>query len=292
MTDPSNSDAGANISNNFLSDLAPLLTLFGGLVTKQFLSLSMGWADNILIAIGPLGIMTILVSAIRVSGVKELKTLIGRARESRATAEAELLSSTSEEVCEMWNGHEIIRTHGSTIDTRCYVIVTSGADLKAYNLDEAFMWKYIIPSTDNHKDISVSGLFKSPPNLTLNTPDNKISEREIWGWVILAVSLQILTLVAPAVMMHRRSLHAPSYGYPCYVIGTVALNVGLTLCSYVIEASTTETDFVAAPEHSLQIITVQVGTHSGENPVPSCVSICPPDNRRIRISQWNNANFK
>ncbi|PGH10896.1 hypothetical protein AJ80_07339 [Polytolypa hystricis UAMH7299] len=50
---------------------------------------------------GPLGIITIVVSAIRVGGVGALKALIGRARESRATAEQELLTSTSDNVCEL-----------------------------------------------------------------------------------------------------------------------------------------------------------------------------------------------
>jgi hypothetical protein len=69
---------GDDFSNNLFSDLAPLLTLFGEQVTKQFLSMSMGWADNILLAMGPLGVITIVVSAIRVGGDKRLRALIGR----------------------------------------------------------------------------------------------------------------------------------------------------------------------------------------------------------------------
>jgi hypothetical protein len=80
MAPAANSDefAGDEFSNNLFSDLAPLLTLFGEQVTKQFLSMSMGWADNVLLAMGPLGIMTIIVSAIRVGGVKKLKAVVGR----------------------------------------------------------------------------------------------------------------------------------------------------------------------------------------------------------------------
>lgn len=76
---PTSSDFdGDDFSNNLFSDLAPLLTLFGEQVTKQFLSLSMGWADHILLAMGPLGIITIVVSAIRVSGPNNLKAIVGR----------------------------------------------------------------------------------------------------------------------------------------------------------------------------------------------------------------------
>jgi len=78
-----------------------LLTLFGEKVTMQFMSHSMGWADNIVLAMAPLGIITIIVAAIQVGGRAWLKAIIGRARVSRAVAEAELMSSTSREVCEL-----------------------------------------------------------------------------------------------------------------------------------------------------------------------------------------------
>lgn len=88
-TEPSGSAdfPGDGFANNLISDLAPLLTLFGEQVTKQFLGMSMGWADNVLLAMGPLGILTIIVSAIRVGGARQLKALVGRARESMATVE-------------------------------------------------------------------------------------------------------------------------------------------------------------------------------------------------------------
>jgi hypothetical protein len=79
----------------------------------QFMSQSLGWADNIILAMVPLGIITIITSAIRVGGPSFLKALIGRARENLAVAEQELMSSTSKEVCELWNGHEVVRCMGS-----------------------------------------------------------------------------------------------------------------------------------------------------------------------------------
>ena len=69
---------GNDFSNNIFTDLAPLLTLFGDQMTKQFLSMSMGWADNALIAVCPIGVLTVMVSAIRIGGASRLKTLIGR----------------------------------------------------------------------------------------------------------------------------------------------------------------------------------------------------------------------
>ncbi|EPS43702.1 hypothetical protein H072_2310 [Dactylellina haptotyla CBS 200.50] len=61
----------------------------------------------------PLGIITAVVSAIRVGGPRWLRAIIGRARESKGEAELELMSSTSADVCELWNGETIVRTLGS-----------------------------------------------------------------------------------------------------------------------------------------------------------------------------------
>jgi hypothetical protein len=77
------------------------------------MSESLGWADNIIFAMAPLGILTAIVGAIRVGGPAWLKAIVGRARENRATAEAELMSSISPEVCEVWDGGKIVRREGS-----------------------------------------------------------------------------------------------------------------------------------------------------------------------------------
>jgi hypothetical protein len=60
----------------------------------------------------PLGIVTAWVGAIRVGGPDWLKALVGRARENLAEAEMELMSSTSQEVCELYNGKALVRTVG------------------------------------------------------------------------------------------------------------------------------------------------------------------------------------
>jgi hypothetical protein len=60
----------------------------------------------------PLGILTAIVAAIRVGGPSWLRAVIGRARENLSTVEMELMSSTSHEVGELWNGNGIIRTMG------------------------------------------------------------------------------------------------------------------------------------------------------------------------------------
>jgi hypothetical protein len=127
---------GDEFSNNLFSDLAPLLALFGEAVAKQFMSESLGWSDNIIFAMAPLGIITAMVGAIRVGGPNWLKAIIGRAREHRATAEMELMSSTSRETCELWNGSQIVRVMGAPgVAQLIYAPTRDGMQL--WNLEEA-----------------------------------------------------------------------------------------------------------------------------------------------------------
>ncbi|KAM0166911.1 hypothetical protein ACHAQE_001122 [Botrytis cinerea] len=103
---------GTDVTNNLFSDLGPLLALFGESFAQQFLRESFTWLDHIIFAMAPLGIITAIIGAIRVGGPPQLKALIGRARENRASAELDFMSSTSHEVSELWNGHGIVRTMG------------------------------------------------------------------------------------------------------------------------------------------------------------------------------------
>lgn len=79
----------------------------------QFLSQSTGWPDCIMLAMAPIGILTTIVSAIRVGGPAWLKAIVGRSMENLSAAEMELMSSTSHEACELWNGKDVVRCQGS-----------------------------------------------------------------------------------------------------------------------------------------------------------------------------------
>lgn len=77
--------------------------------------MSFTWLDHLIFAAVPLGILTALFGAIRVQGPKIARSFIGRARETRAAAEIALMSSTSQEVCEMFNGQGFVRTMGRPV---------------------------------------------------------------------------------------------------------------------------------------------------------------------------------
>lgn len=76
------------------------------------MSESLIWMDHIIFAMVPLGIVAAITGAIRVQGPRIAKAFIGRVRENRAQVEFELLSSTSHEVGEAFNGKGIVRVLG------------------------------------------------------------------------------------------------------------------------------------------------------------------------------------
>ncbi|KAK0710555.1 hypothetical protein B0T21DRAFT_387446 [Apiosordaria backusii] len=208
---------GNDFASNLFSDLAPLLALFGEQVTKQFLSMSLGWPDNVLLTMGPLGILTIVVSAIRVAGdeVPNLKALIGRAREDKASAEVELLSSTSNEVC-----REIFDAGNNS----------------------AYEWHKIRES-----------LKKYPSNLTLNVSGATTPKHKMWQWAGLGILFQLASLALSGIIAYKRNWAqvdnpASTYGYPCYFVGTMLLTLGVMRCGHVVEMVSEEYTLRCKPE--------------------------------------------
>ncbi|KAK4097974.1 hypothetical protein N658DRAFT_432982 [Parathielavia hyrcaniae] len=222
---------GNDFANNLFSDLAPLLTLFGEQVTKQFLSMSMGWADNVLLAMGPLGILTVVVSAIRVGGVPKLKAIIGRAREERSTAEMELLSSTSSDL---------------------FMTVTSSKELSHMSTRD-LTWKSALHGK----------LTKVAPNLALNISNSAASHTDLWIWALVGCFLQLASLVFSGLTTYRwnwaESANPHStYGYPCYMVGTVLLCAGVALCGHVVESVSSETTLSCIPELRKKVCIVRI----------------------------------
>lgn len=269
---------GGRVRNNIFSDLTPLLTLFGEKVTKQFLSMSMGWADNVLLAMGPLGILTIVVSAIRVGGVRQLKALVGRfvalplalwlgaglcklttrrARESLSTAEQELLSSTSDDVYELWNGKEIVRTIGSPAGMKNLFITRDKSDRTGvinfrevvdYNLMNCPSRHFYDPSTSVNYRRIIDDLSDAAPNLALNVKNATALTEELWLWATLGIVLQLTAMAVPGVATYswkweKGGLPVAPYGYPCFLIGTSVVVTGVAACGHVIEGVTDEMDF-------------------------------------------------
>ncbi|RYO88649.1 hypothetical protein DL763_005923 [Monosporascus cannonballus] len=304
---------GDEFSNNLFSDLAPLLTLFGEQVTRQFLSMSLCWADNFLLAMGPLGIITIMTSAVRVGGVKKLKALVGRAREGRATAEQELLSSTSDDVCEVWSGEEIVRLLGNPAGMKNLLITSEGEvhDLKSavrcevlsspiqHRNDEASedpLTQIFQAREDSLEQIIVDSLNNAPPNLALNITNATASADELWRWAVLGILLQLVGLIIPGLTTYywhwtKAGTPVQSYGYPCFLIGSVFVILGVLGCGHVIEGKTVEHEFDKG-EKALQyrIIRLQGACTVSDQHFPSFAILNAVGDTTLRTSRLMDGN--
>ncbi|UKZ83099.1 hypothetical protein TrVFT333_010902 [Trichoderma virens FT-333] len=131
LADHVSADGGDDFANNLASDLGPIIALFGERVVMQFMSQAMGITDCILLAVAPIGAITTIVSAIRVAGPAWLRSFIGRARENLQAAEIDVMSSTSKEVCELWNGNSVVRCPGSADISQFICLVSKEIDTES-----------------------------------------------------------------------------------------------------------------------------------------------------------------
>jgi hypothetical protein len=111
-----------------------------------------------------------------------------------------------------------------------------------------------------------------PPNLQLGLSSDQYEERkftkrhEIIVAAVAAVILQAgLISIATVTVFHDRTRRAISvepevYGYPCYVIGTVFLCIGVGICARAIERNTTEFDWQVLEEKERK----PLGSDAGE----------------------------
>ncbi|KAI9376296.1 hypothetical protein BJX61DRAFT_538994 [Aspergillus egyptiacus] len=243
-----------DFANNFATDLAPLVALFGERLAKQFLAESTTLLDNFIFALSPLGILTAVVSVIRICGNSSLRAFVGRANEPPGEAENELLSCVSDGTAELFHNGGISRVPGRPRILE--VVVWEGepdpcGQKKTYKLgtlrdalrDGAWSME---GGAQDEKDF-----FSLPesdiPNLSLN---KGIKKRGL-GWFCLAalvgIALQGGTLVYSGLTVfwyqdyfREDGEPADSYAFPLYIYGSVSLNLGMFLCAFLIERSSIE----------------------------------------------------
>ncbi|KAF5868333.1 putative ankyrin repeat protein [Botrytis fragariae] len=279
---------GTDVTNNLFSDLGPLLALFGDSFAQQFLRESFTWLDHIIFAMAPLGIITAIIGAIRVGGPPHLRALIGRARENKASAELDFMSSTSHEVSELWNGEGIVRTMGKGkvkqiiflkgrgVPENCELFTLSDNDdlmrSKAYMgpfvEKSQSVWKAVIqlwktvkrvevPSKDprnkSKEARSEKGELDRAPNISLNThPKQNMFELALAA--ILGIVLQAGVIIFSGFVAYDNRLGAmvggaPSaYAFPILASGTIILVLGMGICAVVIGKSTDEVAWELKPE--------------------------------------------
>lgn len=69
--------------------------------------------DDFIFALAPLGVLTAVVSAIRVCGNSTLRAMIGRAQEDPASSEKEILSCVSDSTAEIFTESGVARITGN-----------------------------------------------------------------------------------------------------------------------------------------------------------------------------------
>jgi hypothetical protein len=217
-----------------------------------------------------------------------------RARESRANAEKEILSSTSEDVCELWNGREIVRELGNPEGMKDIILLEKETDFlisssrsstsssfvgtRIFDINGAIA-ECILREPKLLTQAEISDISNGAPNIALNVRNSTVSKRELLAWAVFGTMLQLSALAFPAVSTYymgfkKGGSNIAAYGYPCFATGTIAIIVGVILCGRVIEGSTTEHDF-------------EVHQHFS-----SYAMFNSPDDVMLRTSRLNNKQFR
>ncbi|KAJ5816443.1 hypothetical protein N7447_008676 [Penicillium robsamsonii] len=255
-----------DFTNNLATDLAPLITLFGERLTKQFLSESISILDNVIFALSPLGVLTAVVSVIRICGGSSLRAFVGRAQEGPAEAESELLPCVSESTAELFNDGGITRVFGrpkiveivawEDVDPKTGEKGTKIGTLKDALGEKAWSCNGKVPP---------SGLPKLDiPNLSLNKGIKRRDQfwfhcAAILGGVLQAGTVMYATLTVFVYPQHfkKDDKAVASYAYPLYLIGTTFLFLGMFFCAFIIERSSKE--FYLKAEKPSKIYWLQPG---------------------------------
>lgn len=263
----------SDFTNNLAQDLGPLLALFGEAVTKQYLSESTSFLDYFIFAMGPLGIITAVVSVIRVCGHPSLRAFIGRSQEGEAAVEAELCASTSRDVCELFHKGGIARVLGrpDILELVCVSnnarsdgqsghnpsVQNDGASTRSKKLDllqnhisnsdeSTAYWKRTRGSIFSPND--KSGQLSATPNLSLN-----IGIKRPPIWVYFLVALLGLVLQAGVIILagfgawklewnryNPDSQTSRDYAPRMFIAGSILLSLGMWGCAALIGQATQE----------------------------------------------------
>ncbi|KAJ5124252.1 uncharacterized protein N7515_008077 [Penicillium bovifimosum] len=255
-----------DFTNNLATDLAPLIVLFGERLTKQFLSESISILDNVIFALSPLGVLTAVVSVIRICGSSSLRAFVGRAQEGPAEAESELLPCVSESTAELFNDGGITRVFGrpkiveivawEDEDRKTGEKLTKIGTLKDALDENAWSCNAkVSPSELPELDI---------PNLSLNKGIKRRDQFWFHCAAILGGVLQTGTIVYAALTVFVFPDHfkkdgksVASYAFPFYFLGTTLLFIGMFFCAFIMERSSKE--FRLKPEKPSKIYWLQPG---------------------------------
>lgn len=217
----------------------------------------------------PIGILTAIISTIRVCGYSSLRTFIGRSQEG-GVIEAELCTSTSRDVCELFNRGGITRVLGQPRILELVYTPSHGGlgkqslgpvkdnirlDLsrncleKVYSEQEESGWKSecsIFERRSTRDRLTPS--FAPNPNISLNAG---IIKRPRWVFVAIAViglilQAGLLALAGVGVWVLHWNLDeggdslSRDYAPVMFITGTVLMCGGMWSCAFLIGQTTRE----------------------------------------------------
>jgi len=260
--------SGEDFSNNLLSDLAPLLALFGDQFAKQFMSQSMSLTENVIFACAPLGILTAVVGAIRVGGPTSMKAIIGRTTEPKGMVEMELLSSTSSDVCELWDGEGFVRVMGASPVIELFYLepkddtdrslsqdLDGTSDNKIFSFESARNKNLLEPRPTSQSEGARANdcetFLQTAPNIALNVCGQRVSKLELKVVALIGILLQLGVIVFAGLSVQKSPVPwngkfkkdgrpAQAYSFPLMAFGTMALVFGMFICACIVERSSTE----------------------------------------------------
>lgn len=137
----------------------------------------------------------------------------------------------------MWSGSEIVRVAGQPA-TFQYILNKAREPETIMTLSEALKQKFYRQSS-NQTDVEIPSV---APNLTLNVRGAIPLSWESLTIFMIGTIIQVMILVLSAFTVYLWSWRAgsnmiSSYGFPCYLVGTILLTFGLLGCARVIQRS-------------------------------------------------------
>ncbi|KAF2649932.1 hypothetical protein K491DRAFT_579085, partial [Lophiostoma macrostomum CBS 122681] len=265
---------------------------------QQFLSEAYSIWDCVIFATAPLGIITAIVTAIRISGPLWMCALIGRAREDLSSVELELMSSTSRDVGEIWNGETIVRSAGRLNVVQLILIRSESDDPPPKPKSDGSL----DPQDDAEKAASEAPKidvreFENAPNISLNLHSGS-------EWAILASAALIGTVLQLGVVVYSGSVtfhsglrklippysdhvpHLAKMGFILLASGTVILTLALIVVCNVIETSTSEREWrVDNQLKEVRVMWLQRERYVGDQQFDAAILFAREDKHRVLTSQ-------
>ncbi|KAM0510951.1 hypothetical protein ACHAPE_010382 [Trichoderma viride] len=253
-----------DFSNNLASDLGPLLSLLGDAATIQYLSESTRFIDYFIFAMAPIGIISTVTAVIRLCGNSTLRAFIGKAQEGESTVEAELCTSTSPDVCELFDKGGITRVLGRPDIMEIVYLPEKLKTEPRFHLFTQYLknntqnscWSKISKrSRDAGSDSANSDSnhleFAPKPNISLNVGIKRQSTMILYIVAALGFILQSGVIVFAGIgpwlldwnAQKLSSEASQDYAPGIFIAGTVTLCLGVWSCAVLVGQTTDERSY-------------------------------------------------